>query len=126
MRGIDSTVQVLGENSSSKTVERVVCLLDHIFLVFELDDNTDRTENLLLNVLHRWVSIGGDGGLDEATLGSMTLITMAVAQNIAQVVRKERPREVGFLNACARERNASIVVTGTSKGNRSMRMTQFM
>jgi len=94
MCGIDSTVQVLGENSSSKTIERVVCMLDHIFLVFELDDNTDRTENLLLNILHRWVNIGEDGGLDEATLGSMTLITMAVAQNIAQVVRKERPREV--------------------------------
>jgi hypothetical protein len=38
-----------------------------------------------------------------------------VAHSNAQVVRKERPIPVAFLNACAGEKNASIVVTGIEK-----------
>jgi hypothetical protein len=38
-----------------------------------------------------------------------------MATNIAQAVRKERPRPVAFLNACAGEKNASTDVAGMER-----------
>ena len=73
MRRVNNAAQVLREHSGSKPINRVVRLLDHIVFVFELDDDTDGTEDLFLDDLHRWVDVGEDGGLDEVAFCSLTL-----------------------------------------------------
>jgi len=87
---------VLSEDGSGKAVETVVRLADNILLVFELDDSTNRAEDLLLDDLHFRRGFrenrrldGSDGRMssdvtrkakgrtyfDEITLVSMTFTT---------------------------------------------------
>ena len=64
MGGLKSTVDILSEDGSSKTVEGIVRLTDNIFFVFELDKDTDRTEYLLLDDLHVWLGFSENSGLN--------------------------------------------------------------
>ena len=54
----------------------IVRLANHVFLILELDDDTDRTENLLSDDLHLGSDIGEDGGFNEVTLGTDALSTV--------------------------------------------------
>ena len=69
---IERTLQVLREHSS-QPIYNVVRLSDHVVLIFELDDDTDRTEDFFLHDLHRRVDIGKDGGCDEVAFCSLAL-----------------------------------------------------
>lgn len=70
---LDCTAQVLREHGCSETVQRVIGLLHHIFLVLEFDDNTDGTENFFSDNFHVWGGVGEDGGFDEVAFGAFTL-----------------------------------------------------
>ena len=68
LRSPHSTVDVLREYCSRKTVHAVVRLADDIVVVLELDHNSDWAEDLLLDDLHLSCRLREDRGLDEVAL----------------------------------------------------------
>ena len=63
MGSLQCTVNVLCEDGSGEAVDGVVRLVDNIFLVLELDDDTNRTEDLLPDNLHIRPGFGENRGL---------------------------------------------------------------
>jgi len=93
---LQGTVDVLGEDSSGESVNGVIRLANNIFLVLELDDDTNGAKDFLLNNLHIRLGVGENrrlngtdgrispdaiqrenerGYLDEVTLVSNTSTT---------------------------------------------------
>lgn len=72
---VNSPSDILGEYGGCQAVSSVVRLLDHILVVLELDDNTDRSKDLLTDNLHVGLAIGKDGGLNEVPFIAMTIAT---------------------------------------------------
>ena len=61
---LQGTIDVLREDGCGQTVHSVVRLVDDILLVLELDDDTDGSEDLLLDNLHLRLGIGENCGLN--------------------------------------------------------------
>lgn len=76
MCGFDRPVDVLREDSSSKTVDGVVGLADDILIILEFEDDTDGTEDLFLDDLHVGTDVTEDGWGDEVTLVTESLTTV--------------------------------------------------
>lgn len=68
----DRAVKVLCEYVASQTVFGVVSFLNCLFLRLELDEGTNRAEDLLSSELHVKMGIGNDGRLDEVSFSSMS------------------------------------------------------
>ncbi len=70
---LDGSVEVVGVDSSRKTVGRVVTSLNSLLNSLELGDRADWAENLLLHNLHVLGNTREDSWLDEVSLVSETL-----------------------------------------------------
>ena len=64
MGSLQGTIDVLREDGCGQTVHSVVRLVDNILLVLELNDDTDGSEDLLLDNLHLRLGIGENRGLN--------------------------------------------------------------
>lgn len=62
--GIQSAVDVLSEDRGGETIEGIICLMDNVFLILELDENTNWAEDLLLHDLHVRRRVREDRGLN--------------------------------------------------------------
>ncbi len=68
-------VEVGGVDGGGETVGGAVADPDGLFLVLELGDRADRTEDLLLHDLHVLADVGEDGRFDEVTLVAVAVAT---------------------------------------------------
>jgi len=90
---LNSAVDVLGEYSSSETVDSVVGLLDDVVVILELDDHTNGAEDLLLNDPHVGFRLREDGRGDEisfaayALASKVDLSTLALPESMYPMMR---------------------------------------
>ncbi len=73
VRELDPARHVAGEHGRGEAVQRVVRLPQRILVVFELDDDGDGPEYLLLDDAHVWMGVGENGRLDPVALISVAL-----------------------------------------------------
>ena len=73
MRKLDPPSDILREYRGGQTVQGVVCLAQHIFLVLKLNDDANWPEDLLLDDAHVWSRVGKDGWLNPVALRAMSL-----------------------------------------------------
>jgi hypothetical protein len=72
---LNGSVEVGCVDSGSETVCGVVTEADGVFLVLELGDRADGTEDLLLHDGHVVLDVGEDRGFDEVSLVTLALTT---------------------------------------------------
>jgi hypothetical protein len=75
---LNSPVDILGEYRAGQAVGSIVRLPDNVVVVVELDDDTNRPENLLADDLHFRFAVGENGWLDE-----IAFIADSFATNVA-------------------------------------------
>ena len=73
VRKLDPPRDILCEYRGGQTVQAVVCLAQHIFLVLKLDYHANWPEDLLLDDAHVWSRVGKDSWLDPVALRAMSL-----------------------------------------------------
>lgn len=75
MRRLDCPVQVLREHGCGETVHCIVGLSNHVVLVLEFDDNTDRAKYFLLDDLHVRRGVRENSRFDEEAFRALTFAT---------------------------------------------------
>jgi hypothetical protein len=73
VRKLDCARDIPRKHRRCQTVQAVVCLAQHVFLVLKLDDHANWPEDLLLDDAHVWPRVGKDGWLDPVALRAMSL-----------------------------------------------------
>ena len=78
VRRLNGSGDILREYRAGQAVGSIVRLPDNVVVVVELDDDTDRPEDLLADDLHSGFAVGEDGRLDE-----IAFIADSFATNVA-------------------------------------------
>lgn len=72
MRGVERTIDILRKNRASQAVAGVVRLPNDVIVIFELDEDADRPEDLLAHDPHVRRAVCEDRGLNEVPLITVT------------------------------------------------------
>jgi len=75
VRRFNGPINILREYCARQAIGSIVCLPDDVLIVVELDNNSDRSEDLLAHDLHAGLAVGEDGRFDEIPFGAVTLAT---------------------------------------------------
>lgn len=97
VRDLNGVVNVLGNESSTKTIVGVVSTLDNLIDVLELKDAHNGSKDLFLSDSHVVINIREDSGLDEPTLvadtaatsdklSSLLLSNVNIVQNLGELI----------------------------------------
>ena len=73
MRKLNPPRDILREYRGCQTVQAVVCLAQHVFLVLKLDDHANWSEDLFLDDAHVWPRVGKNGWLNPVAFRAMSL-----------------------------------------------------